>query len=333
MQRAVTAALDAIAPDAVAITSYSTPDARAALAWCRRHRRGAVMMFDSRAADADRAGWRESVKRLIVRQFDAALVAGTPHAAYAANLGISDKAIFAPLDTVDNTFFDHPKSSTPTLPGLDSSQPFFLASNRFVARKNLRGLVAGYARYRAAGGRWRLVLLGDGPEREVVESVTRDAGVPDVTFAGFQQIDVLPSYYAAAGAFVHPAHADQWGLVVNEAMAAGLPVIVSTGAGCAQDLVREGENGFTFRPTDEEHLAAVLACVAAMPPATRAAFGAASQAIIARYRPEDFAREMDRAATAAVARSDHGLTLGGRLVLGALRVATRRSESFQSVPE
>lgn len=335
MHRAVTAALGEIAPDAVAVTSYSTPDARAALAWCRRRRRAAVMMFDSRAEDGARAGWREALKRQIVRQFDAAIVAGTPQAAYAQALGIPAAATFAPLDVVDNAFFARQGPPRPDLPGLGDARPFFLASNRLVARKNVRALVAAYGRYRqAAGARpWRLVLLGDGPGRQALEAAVREAALPDVTFAGFQQIDALPAYYAAAGAFVHPATADQWGLVVNEAMAAGLPVLVSTGAGCAPDLVRDGANGFTFAPADEAHLTALLGHVAAMPDPERARMGEASRELIAGYRPEDFAREMDRAAAAGLRRAGRSLSPGGRLVLGALRLAARRATSFQTLPE
>lgn len=332
MHRAVTAALDEIGADAVAITSYSTPDARAALAWCRRRRRAAVMMFDSRAEDGDRTGWREALKRQIVRQFDAAIVAGTPQAAYAQALGIPAGAVFAPLDVVDNAAFARAAAAAPALPGLDG--PYFLTVMRLLGVKNLPALLRAHAAYRAAaggdaGGAWPLVVVGDGPLREDLE---RLAG-PGVTFAGFQQVEALGAYYGHAGAFVLPSVKDTWGLVVNEAMASGLPVLVSTGAGCAHDLVRDGANGFTFAPADAARLAELLARVAAMPDTERARMGEASWEIIAGYGLEDCAREMDRAAAAGMQRADRGLTAGGRLVLGALRLAARRTTSFQTLPE
>lgn len=334
MHRAVTAALDAIDPDAVAITSYSTPDARAALAWCRHRRRAAVMMFDSRAEDTDRAGWREALKRQIVRQFDAALVAGVPQAAYARALGIPPEAVFTPLDTVDNAYFAREAGlaagGPSSRPGLQGDCPFFLTVARLLAVKNLPVLLRAYAAYRAAArDPWPLVVVGDGPLRTQLEA----AAGPGVIFAGFQQVHALPAYYGRAGAFVLPSVKDTWGLVVNEAMAAGLPVLVSTGAGCAQDLVRDGVNGFTFAPADEARLADLLTRVAAMPAAERAALGAASQATIARYRPEDFAEQMCRAAEAGAARAGRGMTLGGRLVVGALRLAARSARSFQTISE
>ena len=80
----------------------------------------------------------------------------------------------------------------------------------------------------------------------------------DVLLPGFKQYPELPLYYGLAGAFVLPSLTEPWGLVVNEAMAAGLPVVVSDRCGCASDLVRPGENGFAFDPCDIEQLAALL---------------------------------------------------------------------------
>ena len=330
MAAAVRAALDRLDPDAVAITSYATPDARAALAWCRRRRRVAVLMSDTRADDAPRVGWRERVKRALVEQYDAALVAGTAHRAYTASLGMPPELIFTPYDVVDNAFFEAPVPgvAADTLPGLDDPAPFFLASGRFVVRKNLDGLLRAYAAYRTgAAAPWRLLVLGDGPLRDDLGALAGDG----VVFCGFQQRDALPTYYARAGAFVHPAHMDQWGLVVNEAMAAGLPVLVSAGAGCAPDLVRDGANGWTFDPDDAGALATLLARTAHE--ADREAMGARSRAIIAAYTPNAFGRAAWDAAAAGRARADRGLSSSARLALAALGAAARRVQSFHAIPE
>ena len=334
----VTKMLDRLAPDAVAINSYSLPDARACLAWCRRHRRTAIVMTDSKADDAPRIAWREHLKSLLVRQFDAALLAGTPQRAYFLDLGFPDDAIFLGYDVVDNDFFrkgaDEARADPARgagLPGLADARPFFLASGRFLPRKNFDGLLRAYARYRAeAGTPWRIVLLGDGPERARLEALVRDDGIEGVTFAGFRQIEELPVYYGRAGAFVHPAYNDQWGLVVNEAMAAGLPVLVSERAGCAQDLVRDGENGFRFDPADPAALARLLARLAA-PETDRAAMGRRSREIIARWSPERFAEGLHRAAEAGRDRARRGLHPAVAALLHALRLTARSTDSFHTV--
>lgn len=253
-----------IQPIASAICGYSTPEALGLLAWCRRHQRSAILMSDSKADDFRRRPWREALKRCLVGQFEAALCAGTPQRAYLLQLGMPAERIFLGYDAVDNAFFIQGSDAVRQapqrwrrLPGLGDPRPFFLASGRFLARKNYLGLLRAYARYhqRCAQERrdpWRLVLLGDGDERPRLEAEIDRLGLQaQATLAGVHPMAELPAYYGLAGAFIHPALQDQWGLVVNEAMASGLPVLVSRRAGCAQDLVRDGVEGFTFDPQDE----------------------------------------------------------------------------------
>jgi glycosyltransferase involved in cell wall biosynthesis len=117
---------------------------------------------------------------------------------------------------------------------------------------------------------------------------------------GFIQYPDLPEYYARAGAFVHASTTEQWGLVVNEAMASGLPVLISNSCGCAQDLVQDGVNGFTFDPTDVHQLAGLMASLSAFQSFRVSEFGAASRAIISDWGPERFAQGMKAAAECAL---------------------------------
>ena len=120
--------------------------------------------------------------------------------------------------------------------------------------------------------------------------------------AGFRQYDELPAWYGLASAFVHASTTEQWGLVVNEAMASGLPVLVSNRCGCAPDLVEDGVNGFTFDPYDVEALAGLMQRVAAMTDERRAAMGRAGQRIIAEWGPERFAEGLMQAVEARMRR-------------------------------
>ncbi|GAB5537189.1 MAG: glycosyltransferase family 4 protein [Rubricoccaceae bacterium] len=318
-------ALDRHQPDAVAITSYSTPDARAALAWCRRHRKTAVMLFDSRREDAERSLWREAIKRALVTQFDAALVAGTPQREYAVELGIPGNAIFTPFDVVDNVHY-----AQPSLGVSPEQRRGFLVAARLAPVKNLDGLLEAYAQYReATNDPWPLSIVGDGPDRAALEQ----AAPPGVAFAGHVGLDDMPSWYRQAGAFVLPSHKDTWGLVVNEAMASGLPVLVSTGAGCARDLVDEGVNGYRFSPDDPDELAKHLETLATSSPQARDQMGAASREIIAQYSPEAFADGLWKAIQMGTQRADRGLSLQASIVLFLLRRLARTTRSFQSIPD
>jgi 1,2-diacylglycerol 3-alpha-glucosyltransferase len=341
MHRQVVATLDRINPDAVLIHSYSTPDARAALVWTRRRRRIALCMAESRAEDAPRAEPRERIKRVIISQFDAALASGSASSRYIAELGLDPSRIALGYSVVDNAHFAERAAAVRRspetaahLPGLGKRSPFFLASARFMERKNLPALLRAYGVYHArARGEgvppWRLILLGDGALRTELEGIVRDLRLSDVEMPGWRQIEDLPLYYGLASAFVHAAEVDQWGLVINEAMAAGLPVIVSTGTGATEDLVRQGVNGYTFAPCDEEALAGHLFRVAHVD--DREALAEASRSLISAWPLERFGTGLLEAVRLGAPHADRGLSPQAALVLGGLRLAARSSRSFHAV--
>jgi len=259
--------------------------------------------------------------------------------------------------------------------------PFFLASARFIEKKNLPRLLQAYARYRelaarskeqgaesggqgakgamgiaesrkqkteiekaegerentemqkteregqraegegrsADGEAWSLVLLGDGKLRPALAALRSALGLDAcVLLPGFKQYDELPVYYGLAGAFIHASTTEQWGLVVNEAMASGLPVLVSNRCGCAQDLVQEGVNGFTFDPNNVEQLAQLMLRAWSMEPRARIEMGAASQRIISDWGTERFAQGLKSAAECALQNGPAKPTLVQRVILRAM---------------
>jgi glycosyltransferase involved in cell wall biosynthesis len=210
--------------------------------------------------------------------------------------------------------------------------PYFLASARFVEKKNLPRLIQAYALYRKksevrpqksdlrppTSDLWSLVLLGDGPFRPDLCSLISDLSLQDsVLLPGFKQYNELPAYYAHAGAFVHASTTEQWGLVVNEAMASGLPVIVSNRCGCAAELVHEGVNGFAFDPYNVEQLAQLMLKISAFN-FPLSAFGSESQRLISSWGPERFARGLRDACQVAVSAPPPRPNLFDRLLLRAL---------------
>jgi 1,2-diacylglycerol 3-alpha-glucosyltransferase len=310
VRRGVRDALAAADPDVVAIPGWSHPGALAALLWCLRKQRPVVLMSDSGMHDQARRAGREAIKRRVVRLFGSALVGGLPHREYACALVLAPEAVFDGYDVVDNGHFARGArqarlSDQGWRQRLGLPARYFLASARFIAKKNLLRLLDAYAGYRRRAGAdaWHLVLLGDGELRAAIE---RRIALPDlagaVVLPGFRQYEELPAFYGLAGAFVHASTTEQWGLVVNEAMAAGLPVLVSERCGCARDLVKNGSNGFTFDPCDVEELAGLMHRVAAMTDAQRDAIGEAGRRIIAEWGPERFADGLMRAVEAAASR-------------------------------
>jgi len=178
---------------------------------------------------------------------------------------------------------------------------YFLASARFIEKKNLPRLIRAYAEYRqrAEGNApWDLVLLGDGPLRETLNSQLSTLNLHHhVHLPGFTPYDELPVYYALAKAFVHASTSEQWGLVVNEAIASGLPVIVSDRCGCAPELVQG--NGFTFDPFDEKQLGERLLQMASLSETERRNLSDANYRISANFTPERFGQGLEQAAQLA----------------------------------
>jgi glycosyltransferase involved in cell wall biosynthesis len=110
-----------------------------------------------------------------------------------------------------------------------------------------------------------------------------------IRVAGFAHREQLAAYYALADVLVLPTYTDTWGLVVNEGMACGLPVILSRAAGCAADLVRENWNGLLVAPRDESSLMLAMRTIASQP-SLRATMGTHSAQHVSNYSPQEWSR-------------------------------------------
>ncbi|MFN8709109.1 MAG: glycosyltransferase, partial [Planctomyces sp.] len=148
------------------------------------------------------------------------------------------------------------------IPECVRERKYFLATNRFIHRKNLAGLLNAFLIFlqeSEVADLWDLVLLGDGPQKEELLKLVSHLNLESrVHFPGFQSYSDICRWYAFADVFIHPALSEQWGLVVNEAMAAGLPTIVSSACGCVPDLVVHGATGMTFDPQQPHQLTALM---------------------------------------------------------------------------
>lgn len=291
--------LNQLKPSVVMVPGYYTAPAIAAALWTKLRGRKSILMTETTAYDHVRVAWKEFVKRHVLRLFDWAVAGGAPHARYLEALGFPASRIAYSYDVVDNKFFDDRalklrESSTPERLGLPSK--YFLYVGRLAPEKNISRLIEAYAYYRRAGGTWELVLAGDGPLRSALEAQAHQCGFGrTIAFTGLRATDELATYYAFAGCFVLPSVTEPWGLVVNEAMASSLPVIVSNRCGCAEDLVSEGQNGFLFDPEDSSELAGCLIRIANMSEAARQAAGNRSHEMISNYSLESWASEVARA--------------------------------------
>jgi glycosyltransferase involved in cell wall biosynthesis len=125
----------------------------------------------------------------------------------------------------------------------------FLYIGRFSLEKNVLHIVKSYEKLQTK--KWGLILVGSGPQTQEIKAYIKNRSIKNVFMPGFQQKEQLPRYLAISDVFILPSVSETWGLVVNEAMAAGLPVLISQKCGCYPDIVKDGINGFSFDPYDE----------------------------------------------------------------------------------
>lgn len=301
------AALDAVGPDVVCVPGWGDKVGLASLLWCARTGTPSIVMSESQGPDRPRYLWKETIKRRIVASFSAGMVGGRRHFEYLISLGMEPEKLFVGCDVVDNEHFASGASSArgdeeACRLKLGVPSRYFLSCCRFVPQKNLCFLLRSYAAYRKLAGpkAWKFVVVGDGPMMSDVLNLKEELALGDaLILPGLKPYHLLPAYYALAGTFVLSSAQEPWGLVVNEAMAAGLPVIVSNRCGCAADLVRHGQNGFVFDPYDEDALCHLMLAVSSGA-WDLAQMGQRSREIISSWTPETFAENLWKAADAAV---------------------------------
>src|SRR2546430_1338602 len=358
-------ALEQAKPDVVAVNGWNNFGSLAAANCCVARGVPMVVMSESARQDEPRTWWKEMIKRRIVDLYSTALVGGQRHTDYLIELGMPRERIFTGYDVVDNHYFarraaeirnsylrqgNGGQAASEIRNNYGLPENYFLASARFIPKKNLPRLIRAYAEYRQlcrasvsdaarsegaskapspslrrTGTPWDLVLLGDGPLRQTLNTQLATLNLQaHVHLPGFKQYDELPVYYALAKAFVHASTTEQWGLVVNEAIASGLPVIVSDRCGCVPELVNG--NGFTFDPFDEQELVERLSQMGSLSDDERKSLSDASYGISTNFAPKRFGEGLEQAARLAL-NHPRKASLIGRALMIAIENArpTRRS--------
>ena len=322
IQEKIENAITRIKPDVLALNGYTERGILAALSFALKEEIPVVLMSDSNAYDFSRNYFREKIKKLIISMYSAGLAAGKSATDYLVDLGLPSRRIFTGLDVVDNEYFrrcakDAREKVNKIRKKLLLPENYFLAINRFIPKKNIISLLEAYSEYYklTKNNLWGLVLIGDGSQRKYIEQKIKDLKITDLVFLqGFKQYSELPDYYGLANVFIHFSTREQWGLVVNEAMAAELPVIVSDRCGCSYDLVKEGVNGFIVDPFEIESLVSSMLRIS-KPDFNITLFGKKSLQIISNWSLNTFADGIDKAAKAALAVPKHRINIINKLIL------------------
>ncbi|MCP9493193.1 MAG: glycosyltransferase family 4 protein [Pyrinomonadaceae bacterium MAG19_C2-C3] len=327
--------LDETAPDILVVPGWGDAVSHTALGWARPDVIS-IVMSESKADDARRYWLKERLKfQLYISKFDAALVGGEAHRDYLGALGFPRERIFLGYDVVDNEYFaaqagrarvcaDAARERQSQIP----NRRFFLVVTRLIERKNVAGLLDAYIAYRRQIGAreaWDLVVCGSGEqEANIRRRVMEENLGANVHLPGFITYQEIGDWYGLASAFVHPALQEQWGLVVNEACASGLPILCSRKVGACPELVRDKQNGFTFDPNKPDEMTQALISVHQLDDKARRVMGEHSARIVAEFGVERFADGLMRAVDAAFAARG----INGEIPPRALHGEANKQNSF-----
>lgn len=255
-------ALISSSPDILIESGYAEPfSRREAIRYRLSYPRSRLILWsESTAIDHPRVWHREAVKQVLLSAFDGALAAGPPHEKYLRALGMPEDRIAVVGNCVDNDFFRLRADIARQTGRGGLPDRYFLFVGRLIPVKNIAFLLDSYSQYRqrSCDAPADLVLVGSGLLEGELRSKVQREGIDGVHFVGNKQLDDLPKYYAHAISLILPSTSEPWGLVTNEALASGTPVLLSNRCGCIDTLLVDGQSGFTFDPHDRAQLASLL---------------------------------------------------------------------------
>jgi glycosyltransferase involved in cell wall biosynthesis len=240
-----------------------------------------------------RSALKSWLRRLLIgtyyRRLDGVLAIGSANSEFYRAIGVPERRIFNMPYAVDNCRF----MTGAQLAGgerkewragfdVNDDRPIVLYAAKFQRRKRPDDLLRAAARLNREGVIFHLIMVGSGEMETELRALAQHLGLSNIHFAGFVNQVAMPCVYTACDVFVLPSENETWGLAVNEAMCAGLPIVASSEIGCVPDLVHDGRNGRTFSACNLAGLTNALRPLLA-DPALRRRMGAASRDIITHW--------------------------------------------------
>ena len=294
-------------PDVVVVSGWSTFASQAAVVWCRLRRIPYVLLVESHD-EGPRAGWRRAVKGAVVprvvRGASGVLAVGSRARDSMLQRGARADRVGLFANTIDVAALAERadrlaagRAELRKLFGLEPGEMVVVSVARLSPEKGLDTLVRAAA---AVDPPLTLLIAGAGSARPELEQLARSLGLRTV-FAGGLSWQQIVEAYVVSDVFALLSLREPWGVVVNEAAACGLPLVLSDRVGAAADLLRDGENGYVVPAGDPVAAAAALGTLAA-DPALRLRLGTRSRELVASWGYEPSVASFVDIVTAAAAR-------------------------------
>ncbi len=219
--------------------------------------------------------WKAAIRRMVLpfifRRISAFLQIGSQNGQFYRYYGVPARKLFLVPYSVDNDYFSQKYASLSNKRaelknslGIPANAVVLLYAGRIISYKRPLDLLLAFEKANPLAS-LALIYVGDGKLRGYLESYVKEKNVKNVFYAGFKNQGEIVNYYALADIFILPASAENWGLVINEAMNFALPIIASNRVGACSDLVIDGENGFLYNSGDIQGLKSRILLLAAEP--------------------------------------------------------------------
>ena len=246
-------------PQEVFFCNYEKPEIFLCAIWMRLRGARAFSMQNSKFDDRPRHLGLEFLKTLLLAPYDGSLASGPRARDYARFLGFRRRPVVLGYNSLSIDRVRANAQAEPAPGGLPFDERHFIAIARFVPKKNLFTLLDAYRLYRQQVVDPRqLIVCGSGELQAALIEKARVEGINGIRWEGFLQEKGIAQRLAESLALVLPSSEEQWGNVVNEALAMGVPVICSTAVGACDLLVRTTVNGYVVEPDNAFGFAAFM---------------------------------------------------------------------------
>jgi len=290
--------LEKINPDVVLAGAIAFPSGATAVHWCKSRGKQVVIFDNARLQDVPRSWLVNYIKRSVYRNVDAVISPAPSQAAAFEHWGVARERIFFGLNVIDNEWFSlrvekYRHNLSQVRKELKLPKQFILGVGRLVDKKNWLTMLEAFTRINLTdlNQKWFFVLIGEGPNKDLIETYCIDKQIKNVVIRKFASQETLCKYYACASALILPSKfGETWGLVINEAMASGLPVLSSDQCGCLESLVKDGKNGYVFAPDNSSEMQHALQRFMNLDDAKRNAMGTRSKDIISNWSLNRFSQ-------------------------------------------
>jgi len=240
--------INEINPDVVIAGSIVFFAGALGLRWAKNNHKKFIMFDDAKPSQIKRNFFVQWVKDLITMQIDGLWLPSKDYNEAYRKFIDKDSLVFYGYNCIDNDLFKFRAKRE-----MDFTTIICVA--RLVPIKNIDYLLRAWKLIEKRRPNYRLVIIGDGPEFVNLNELTLHMGLKTIVFLGAVNNSDIPTYFYNSAAFVLPSLSESWGLVVNEAMASGLPILISNKINASNTLLKEGINGFGFEPSNVKNIA------------------------------------------------------------------------------